>query len=358
MSEQEILTIDGSFGEGGGSIVRLGAGFSSLYGAPIELRNIRANRSKPGLRTQHLLGLHTLSKLTGSKLSECKVGTEQLTFHPREKISDKIEVKINTAASLGLLLQPLQIASLGFKEPSQITIRLRGGGTFGKWAPSLNYLKNTTYKIFEQAGLNIELEIKKQGFYPKGGANVVCTLYPPQKELKPIHLTKLGTIKAIKGEIILTEHLKGKNIPQRIEKSLTDHLRQQIEISPQITSKYVNSLSAGVGFSVWGESDTGAIISTGTIIGERHIASEKLGENAAKILTKYLRNDIPVDNYLSDQLIPLMAYNKQSSEIKVLEVTSHAQTNLDLIKKFTGRDYKITKEKNHSLIQYKEHSPR
>ena len=54
MNDSEFIVIDGSFGEGGGSILRLGAGFYVLFKRPIRIKNIRANRPKPGLRLQHL----------------------------------------------------------------------------------------------------------------------------------------------------------------------------------------------------------------------------------------------------------------------------------------------------------------
>ncbi len=117
MTGREFLELDGSFGEGGGSILRIAVGFSYLYNLPIKIRNIRSNRPKPGLRTQHLLGLKTIAELTKSKLSDCKVGTKELTFIPNLNLERKnyIHVNISTAANIGLLLQPIQIASLGFK---------------------------------------------------------------------------------------------------------------------------------------------------------------------------------------------------------------------------------------------------
>jgi RNA 3'-terminal phosphate cyclase len=107
-----------------------------------------------------------------------------------------------------------------------------------------------------------------------------------------------------------------------------------------------------VGLSLWSHSDNGAIISTGTILGEKNMSSEKLGCIAADEIIKYIVNEIPVDNYLSDQLIPLMAYVRKSSRIKVEQITKHARTNLELIKSFTQREYHIIKEKNYSIIEY------
>ncbi|MHA1147022.1 MAG: RNA 3'-terminal phosphate cyclase [Promethearchaeota archaeon] len=348
------INIDGSFGEGGGAILRLSAGFSVLYHKPIKIINIRANRPKPGLRLQHLLGLQTLSNLTNSELSNCRVGTTELTFNPNNQIQKRIHVNINTAASIALLIQPIQIACMAFRNLDRIEVSLGGGGTFGKWAPSLNYLKHVTFPIFQKCGYKIDIEIKKYGMYPKGDAYTKCIFYPPKDELKSINLTELGNIDRIQGEIIITNHLRRNrdNIVHRIKKSIKQALKRQFPIETTISHEWVESVSPGVGLSLWAESDKGAIISTGTLLGERQISSEKLGEMAANEIIKYIKNKIPVDNYLSDQLIPLMSYIKKPSSIKVLEVTSHTKTNLDLIKKFSNRNHNIIKQNNHYIIQY------
>lgn len=354
MDESKIIEIDGSFGEGGGAIIRLSAAFSILFNQSIRIKNIRANRPNPGLRTQHLLGLKTLAELTNSQLSDCKVGTKEITFVPNKKVKDNIKVNIGTAASIGLLLQPLQIASLGFKKPEKIELFLSGGGTFGKWAPSLNYLQKVTFPLFRSSGLDIKVQIQRHGMYPKGGAKVNCKICPSLQELRPIDITELGSIDLIQGEIIITNDLRRPrdNIGDKIRKSIHQKIRTQLRIPTDIKYEWVNSSSSGVGLSLWAESDNGAIISTGTLLGEKNLSSEKLGSIAVKELLKYINNEIPVDNYLSDQLIPLMAYVRKPSRIKVFEVTSHTKTNLELIKKFLERDYNIRKEKNGYVIEY------
>ncbi len=352
MKTTKFLEIDGSLGEGGGAILRIGTGFSILFNHPIRIKNIRANRPKPGLRLQHLMGLKTLSELTNSILSDCDVGTKEITLIPKQALKKYVEVNIGTAGSIGLLLQPIQIACLGFNQPEKIEIIVNGGGTFGKWAPSLNYLKDVTYKIFRNYGFKMEIDIQKHGFYPKGGAHVKCILYPPKNKLKPIFLTELGNLDLIQGEIISTTQLKKKDVGERIRKSAQQQLKKHLRMNIKIDYKYINSMSPGVGLSLRACSDTGAIISSGTILGERNITSEELGKLAANELIKYIKNDIPVDNYLSDQLIPLMGFVNKPSRIKVLELTSHAKTNLELIKLFLNRNYRITKENKHFIIEF------
>jgi len=234
LNNKNYLEIDGSLGEGGGAILRLSAAYSVLFKKPITINNIRANRPKPGLRLQHLLGLETLSNLSNSTLSSCNIGTQELSLTPniKNEVKSNISLNVNTAASIGLLLQPIQIACLGFKKPEKIEIKIRGGGTFGKWAPSLNYLKAVTYKIFEASGLKIKIDILKHGFYPKGGAQVNCSIYPPKKTLNPINLIELGNVEKIHGDIIITNQLRRNrdNIGTRIRKVVQQRLKRDLNV--------------------------------------------------------------------------------------------------------------------------------
>ena len=356
MNNENYLEIDGSLGEGGGAILRLSAAYSVLFKKPITIKNIRANRPNPGLKLQHLLGLKILSDISNSTLSSCNIGTQELSLTPniKNEVKRNISLNVNTAASIGLLLQPIQIASLGFKKPEKIEIKIRGGGTFGKWAPSLNYLEAVTYKIFEASGLKIKIDIRKHGFYPKGGAHVNCLIYPPQKTLKPINLTELGNVEKINGNIIITNQLRRNrdNIGIRIRKAIQQRLKRELNFETDIKFTWVDSISSGVGVFLWAQSDTGGIISSGTILGEKRLSSEKLGNIAAKEIIRYIQNDVPVDNFLSDQLIPLMAYIEEKSCIKVSEITNHTRTNLELTKRFTKKDYKIIKFNNFYKIHF------
>jgi len=219
---------------------------------------------------------------------------------------------------------------------------------------SLNYLKAVTYKIFEASGLKIKIDILKHGFYPKGGAQVNCSIYPPKKTLNPINLIELGNVEKIHGDIIITNQLRRNrdNIGTRIRKVVQQRLKRDLNVETNIEFTWVDSISPGVGVSLWAQSDTGTIVSTGTILGDRKTSSERLGIIAAKEMIRYIQNEIPVDNYLSDQLIPLMAYIEDKSCIKVLEITNHTRTNLELTKRFTKKDYKIVKFNNFYKIHF------
>ena len=51
---KKLIEIDGSFGEGGGQILRSSLSLSMYTQQPVTIKNIRAGRKKPGLMRQHL----------------------------------------------------------------------------------------------------------------------------------------------------------------------------------------------------------------------------------------------------------------------------------------------------------------
>jgi RNA 3'-terminal phosphate cyclase len=56
MSTDSLKIIDGSQGEGGGQVLRISSALSAILCLPVKIINIRAGRSNPGLRPQHLVG--------------------------------------------------------------------------------------------------------------------------------------------------------------------------------------------------------------------------------------------------------------------------------------------------------------
>ncbi|MHA1370935.1 MAG: RNA 3'-terminal phosphate cyclase, partial [Promethearchaeota archaeon] len=78
----ETVSIDGSRGEGGGSILRLSAALSVIFNKRLHIFNIRAKRRNPGLRAQHLTGLRTIARLSNGTLEGGKIGSKEIVLTP------------------------------------------------------------------------------------------------------------------------------------------------------------------------------------------------------------------------------------------------------------------------------------
>ena len=79
---ENILRIDGSYGEGGGSIVRFAISFAALIKRPVTIFNIRSKRKNPGLRTQHLTGIKLVHQVFGGDLKGAEVGSTVVNYSP------------------------------------------------------------------------------------------------------------------------------------------------------------------------------------------------------------------------------------------------------------------------------------
>jgi RNA 3'-terminal phosphate cyclase (ATP) len=60
----DILTLDGSDGEGGGQILRTALSLSTITARAFRMVNIRSNRRKPGLMPQHLCAVRAAAAIS------------------------------------------------------------------------------------------------------------------------------------------------------------------------------------------------------------------------------------------------------------------------------------------------------
>jgi len=93
--EPEI--IDGSIMEGGGQILRISSALSAILGIPVKISNIRAGRSTPGLRPQHVTSLKLVKDLSNGVLDGDFVGSTEITFVPGDMRGGEFSVDTKTA---------------------------------------------------------------------------------------------------------------------------------------------------------------------------------------------------------------------------------------------------------------------
>ena len=161
-----MITIDGSFGEGGGQIIRTSCALSLITGKPFRIYNVRARRDKPGLQRQHLTAVNSAAQIGSAQVDGAGVGSTEFTFRPGHVVPGDYTFSIGTAGSTTLVLQtvlpPLMIATA----PSRITLE---GGTHNVHAPPFEFLQKTFLPLVNQTGMCVSLELERYGFYPPGG---------------------------------------------------------------------------------------------------------------------------------------------------------------------------------------------
>ncbi len=312
-----MLTIDGSMGEGGGQILRIALAWSALRSEPVRIRNIRANRPKPGLKPQHLTTVLALKEITDAKVKGANLGSTDIEFIPSEPRRGSYIFDCGTAGSITLMIQAILPALLKAKGESKVILR---GGTDVKWSPPADHTTHALLPALKRMGASLDMKLIRRGYYPKGGGEVLLTV--KHSKLRGISLTG-GRIEEIRGKVNysgLPAH-----VPERMERSAVKELedyRSTIEIE---NSK---ARSPGAAISLVAESENSII--GANALGERGLKAEIVGEKAGKEMREYLEAGAGADAHLADQLL-LYAAMAGNSEILTAGVSSHAKTAMELL---------------------------
>jgi RNA 3'-phosphate cyclase len=321
-----MIEIDGSYGEGGGQILRTSVSLSALTLKPVRITKIRAGRPKPGLKRQHMAGIDLISQIVGAEVDGLEIGSTEITFRPSELGSGDFRYDIGTAGSISLVLQAVLPPAILSSEPVRFFLK---GGTDVKWSPPIDYLREVFVPVANRLGANIEIQRKKRGHYPRGGGEVVVEVTPTSM-FSPISLLDFGNLIAVSG-ISHCVRLPGHVADRQAKTVETDLSNRGIKFEEIERESYQKNndphLGPGSGIVLWAESETGIRIGADSL-GDRGKRAEVVGKEAVIQLLQELATGKAIDSHLCDMLIPYLALAEGTSQIGVTEITSHLVTNI------------------------------
>ena len=331
-----MIEIDGSYGEGGGQILRTAVALASITSTDVRIFNIRSNRPQPGLKAQHMKAIATAAKLSDAEVTGLHIGSQEITFSPVEIKGATYTVDIGTAGSISLLLQcimPMTAFSRG-----EITLEVTGG-TDVAWSPTMDYLNNVTCKALEQMGYCCNIEVLKRGYYPEGGGKVRAAFEPSKLHGFEFERSE-PNIKGISHSSNLPEH-----VAQRQSQAAKKLLESKgIECEIAVCSK--DEISTGSGITLWSNYN-GA-----SHLGKRGLPAEKVGEIAAERMIKNISSGASVDPYLADQLVTYMGLARGGT-FTTYELSKHALTNIYITELLLGVEFEIKEKEKLTEISVK-----
>ncbi len=336
-----LLQIDGSYGEGGGQILRNAVALSTLTKKPVKITNIRANRPNPGIKPQHYISIKSIQDICNAKTTGLEIGSSTLSFTPGDFKGGKYKFDIGTAGSITLVFQACILASI--LSMKSVTIKLNGG-TDVKWSPSWDYFINVFLPLLKKMGVSVETKLINRGYYPKGGGEAEIIINPCKK-IKPLRLDSFQEFSDVKGVINiagLPDHISTRMKHSAIKLLLKENFLSNIEI------QRFSSLSQGAGITLWIESKNSIIGST--VLGERGLSSEEVGKTAGLNLLSEIQSHSTLDIHAFDQILPYMALAEGTSSCFVKELSNHANTNIWLIKQFLDVDFEAKNKEDNFKI--------
>ena len=331
-----MLNIDGSFGEGGGQIIRTSLALSLITGKPFRIERVRARREKPGLQRQHLTAVNSAAKIGGAEVKGAAVGSREFTFIPGPVTPGEYVFSIGTAGSVTLVLQtvlpPLMFAA---EDPSVLTLE---GGTHNVHAPPFDFLEKTFLPLVNRTGPRVAAELERYGFYPPGGGRLNVFVEPATTPTR-LDITERGEIREQRARALVVK------LPPSIAERELAVIAQKLGWSGEQLRVEASTNAYSPGNVVMIEIESEHLTEMFTRVGERGLRAEVVAEEAAEEAQAYLAVGAPVGEHLADQLLLPLALADGGSFVTG-PLSLHTTTNIEIIKKFLPVNITVTPLEN------------
>lgn len=347
-----MIKIDGSYLEGGGQILRTALALSAITKKPFEIDNIRKGRCDSGLKNQHLYCIRALEQLCNAKAEGAEAGSERVIFVPGEIKPKTLDINIETAGSITLLLQSLLLPCFFANGRSKLNIV---GGTDVSWSMPVDYFREILLPHIRKYA-DINFFMARRGYYPKGNGRVEIGIRPAfnfddKEQADDLDMTEQGRLMQIKGISHASYDLQKAEVAERQSSSAESALKK-LNCAVDIQNEYCKTVSTGSGITLWGifSKDGESIDNANPIrigadsLGEREKRAEEVGKEAADRLINEISYKAPVDEYLADNLIPYIALFGRNSKFRAAKISNHCLTNIYVVEKFLDVKFEIDRQ--------------
>ncbi|MEM9168523.1 MAG: RNA 3'-terminal phosphate cyclase [Pseudomonadota bacterium] len=323
-----MIIIDGSQGEGGGQILRSALSLSACTGQPFRIRNIRKNRSRPGLMRQHLTCIRATEEVCGGKATDAHIGSTELTFSPGDIRGGSYNFNIGTAGSTSLVFQTVLPALLAADEPSCVEL---SGGTHNAASPPFEFIDEVFLPMIKRSGGIVSATLQRRGFYPAGGGRWTAFIEPL---LEPRDLTLEGA----SATPSISVEAATANIPESIATRELATAKDMLGLPDDALTQKVYE-SDGPGNVVLIRIDWPERREIVTGFGKHGVSAETVAKRACAEAKSLIAHGGVVGPHLADQLLLPMALGA-GGQFETAEPSAHFVSSVDVIKAFL--DVEIT----------------
>lgn len=320
-----MILIDGSFGEGGGQILRTALALALVTGQPLRLEKIRAGRKTPGLLRQHLTCVKAAAQISQAVVSGDHIGSTQLSFAPGPLAAGDYAFAVGTAGSTTLVLQTILPALLQTKEASRLTLE---GGTHNPFAPPFHFLTQAFLPLLNRmlVGGAVSATLTRHGFYPAGGGKLEISITPAAR-LEPLTLLERGALQTRRACALVA------NLPRSVGERELKVIGQKLNWPAEWLQLEEVKNSQGPGNVVLLELVSEHVTEVFTGFGERGVTAEAVAKQALQEVRRYLATEAAVGEYLADQLLLPLAL-AGGGAFTTVAPSRHTTTNIEIIRQF------------------------
>lgn len=328
MHRATAIQIDGSHGEGGGSIIRTALGMASLTGQAVSVYNARGGLRKSGTNSVDMAIAHILAQATKADVV-VKLGGESLHFAPKQRLGavrERVDMgriaKGSHSGSAVLILQSLMTPLARAGAMSRVVCR---GGTHVPFSPTYEYFRLVTLRAMAKMGIYAVSSIESAGYNLRSSGEITLEVEP--SVFNGIDFTRRGSEKGLHAVIVtseLPETVGLRGVARCNELSRKDGLNVRTEFMK------LRSSTPGAAVTLAAEFEHG--FGGAQSLGERGKPIEEVVEEAYYAFVHWLNGEHGTDEFLADQLLLPAVFSGSPCAYTTSRITSTLLTTAWVIK--------------------------
>jgi RNA 3'-terminal phosphate cyclase (ATP) len=357
------IHLEGTTLEGGGQLLRIAIGVSSLTKIPINITSIRGKRAGGGgLKAQHLTSVQWLGKASQARVSGVGLKSKEITFVPNSKaqtgaglVTIDYDIKQSTPGSVNLVFQAILPYLLFSGAAAPIRLRIAGGTNVSN-SPSCDYIAQVLLPMLEKIGIpKIASEVHSRG-WSQGSVRLGAVSYvvtPLTAALPAFKLVERGDIKSVDATIIA---------PRDTERHIRDELdvmfdKRQGAIfgdrEPEVSVEFEDSRHEKRFYLLLVATTTTGIklgrdwlYDAGVRAGKLDTLISNLVRKVSSDLVAEIEHGGCVDEFMRDQLVVFQALAKGRSQVdggrtkgKLVAPSLHTKTAQWVVNKMLGVEF-------------------
>ena len=298
-------------------MLRTALALSCLTCESVEIDNIRAGRSKPGLRPQHSAALTAAASISNGDVEGNKIGSKRIVFKPGKVEPGPYRFDVGTAGSTLLVLHTVYLPLTLADDSSRLKIE---GGTHVPWSPPFEHSDRLWRPALRSAGIEITLNLLAAGFYPKGGGRIDVKIKGGNK-VGPIRPAERGPLRAIKirGAVANLDD----SIADRMIHAVKRGAREIGITGKALKGEIYRPPCPAQGAYVFIQLDFENARAGFVGLGAKGKRAEIVAAEAWEEALDYIKAVAPVEPHLADQILLPLSIADGESEFTTTKITSH-----------------------------------
>ncbi len=317
--QPDPVTLNGSYGEGGGALVRTAVAMSALTQQPLSLYSVRGGLRKPGLTSEDLTFIDALGDCTRAEVAGAGLGSDELVFRPKslpKKLVGSYDVR---AHEKGKVPGNAQILLTGM-----IPILARTGGysevavqaeTHNEKTIGFDAFERVTLPAMRRFGLYAFPRLVTPGFGFGSSGEVAVEVEP--SVLTAVEWADRGRLLTV-GAAVSTGDV-GERVGEAAQACLAEVGKSKgLEIECDVVA--LSSKTKGATVTVWAEFERG--FGSGTAALGKDGTIEEVATLAFHRFYEWYETDATIDSFLADQLL-LVAVQAEGRTVLTTPMVTH-----------------------------------